>query len=530
MSNNDGKPSQPAGSGQNSSDSLNNSASRARNKTVMLTPEMTGKLRGMMSNDGASSAGNSASLGADKGAFAADQWQSPLKAQSLKPKSNPTSAPNDIISMPPAGAVQGSVASSPAIPVTPPAPAPATPSPAMPLSNANVAGAQAASPQPPAPSSPSLGGAMLGGAAAITGGAASLGLSQNVGAPSLSAPSSTPAPNLGTMSSPQIGASAPQSPLLGANNTASSSGLLSAVPLPSKVEVPSEPAAKMPNPAFSPNVPAPSKPEERDRKKTADLTAEAVAKSLRQEDAGKDISANLANNEPAAPSPEISSSLNTLPGSAPSDPLGFAAKGPEASDSGMPPSAPSASSSNGLNGLNGLSSVTSDSKEPETQIKSEEASLPKEVSLGSSSASTVDKSPLPSSSEVKNIMPRVFEQKTVGFLLSFDNDKFGEMYELSTGRWLLTSRPSEQDDYIFIDDKSISALHAIIRASDDGKIQILDQLSEFGTGLLRAGGEKEEDVSGTMITVNSGDVIRFGKRYFVVSLFPDAANKLSSSK
>jgi len=112
------------------------------------------------------------------------------------------------------------------------------------------------------------------------------------------------------------------------------------------------------------------------------------------------------------------------------------------------------------------------------------------------------------------------KSKLVGFLLSYDSSKFGEVFELHSGRWLLTSRVTGQEDSILVADESISALHAIIRATEDGKIQILDQLSEFGTGVTAQGKSEEEDVSGSMVTVNHGDMVRFGKRHFVVCLVP----------
>ena len=104
---------------------------------------------------------------------------------------------------------------------------------------------------------------------------------------------------------------------------------------------------------------------------------------------------------------------------------------------------------------------------------------------------------------------------------SYDSNKLGEVFELHAGRWLLTSRPTGQEDYILVADNSISALHAIIRATEDGKIQILDQLSEFGTGVTPSDKSKEEDVAGSMVTVSHGDMVRFGKRHFVVCLIPN---------
>ena len=110
--------------------------------------------------------------------------------------------------------------------------------------------------------------------------------------------------------------------------------------------------------------------------------------------------------------------------------------------------------------------------------------------------------------------------KIVGFLVSMDKDKNGEVYEIRAGRWVLTSRPTDHGDYILINDESISPLHAIIRATKDGKIQVLDQLSEHGSGVISVGSDEEEDAAGSTVTVEHGDTVRFGARYFTVCMIP----------
>lgn len=108
----------------------------------------------------------------------------------------------------------------------------------------------------------------------------------------------------------------------------------------------------------------------------------------------------------------------------------------------------------------------------------------------------------------------------VGFLISYDNDQNGEVFEIRSGRWLMTSRPTDLGNYIFINDETISPLHAIIRATKDGRVQILDQLSEYGTAVIRVGSEEEEEVAGAMVSVGHGDLIRFGERIFLLCLVP----------
>lgn len=112
------------------------------------------------------------------------------------------------------------------------------------------------------------------------------------------------------------------------------------------------------------------------------------------------------------------------------------------------------------------------------------------------------------------------KSKIVGFLVSFDNAENGEVHEICAGRWLVTSRPTEHGDFILLDDESIEPLHAIMRATDAGNVQVLDQLSKFGTGVTRAGSSKEEDVAGAMCTIGHGDTIRFGKRNYVFCVIP----------
>lgn len=114
----------------------------------------------------------------------------------------------------------------------------------------------------------------------------------------------------------------------------------------------------------------------------------------------------------------------------------------------------------------------------------------------------------------------VSKSKIVGFLVSFDTEPNGEVFEIQAGRFLVTSRPTDHGEFVLINDPSISPLHAIIRATAEGKVQILDQLSEFGTGVIRAGSQEEEEVAGTMATVAHGDTVRFGKRTFIICLVP----------
>ncbi len=120
--------------------------------------------------------------------------------------------------------------------------------------------------------------------------------------------------------------------------------------------------------------------------------------------------------------------------------------------------------------------------------------------------------------EPKKVAPT---SKLIGFIVSFDGNEFGEMFEVRAGRWLITSRPTDQGEFIFINDPSVSPMHAVVRVTKEGKVQILDQLSEHGTGVRKVGSEEEIDVAGSMVTVEHGDMVRFGNRHFVICLVPN---------
>lgn len=104
----------------------------------------------------------------------------------------------------------------------------------------------------------------------------------------------------------------------------------------------------------------------------------------------------------------------------------------------------------------------------------------------------------------------------VGFLVSFDTNENGDVFELRSGRLIITSELAANSNYIYLDDPTISPMHAIMRISSGGEIQVLDQLSEHGTKIVRFGSEVEEELSGDKSTIEHGDIIKFGKRTFHV--------------
>jgi FHA domain len=110
------------------------------------------------------------------------------------------------------------------------------------------------------------------------------------------------------------------------------------------------------------------------------------------------------------------------------------------------------------------------------------------------------------------------ESPIVGFLVSFDVNTNGDVYDLRSGRLIISSEPASGGNYIVIDDQSVSPMHAILRIGSTGEVQVLDQLSEFGIHIKRFGVEDEEHISGEKSTIEHGDVIRFGNRSFHVCI------------
>ncbi len=108
------------------------------------------------------------------------------------------------------------------------------------------------------------------------------------------------------------------------------------------------------------------------------------------------------------------------------------------------------------------------------------------------------------------------EAPLVGFLVSFDQNQNGTVYELRTGRIIVTSEAPSGGNYILVSDSTVSPQHAIMRISQNGEIQVLDQLSEFGTRVQRFGSEEEQELSGEKTSLDHGDIIKFGNRKFHV--------------
>ncbi|NBW39905.1 hypothetical protein EBR25_02770 [bacterium] len=110
------------------------------------------------------------------------------------------------------------------------------------------------------------------------------------------------------------------------------------------------------------------------------------------------------------------------------------------------------------------------------------------------------------------------QSRIMGFLVSYDEEENGEFFELRQGRLIITSEPPASGNFLVLDDESVSPMHAIVRIADFGELQVLDQLSEHGTRIIRGDTGEEESLSGDKSTVRHGDTIFFGKKQFSVCL------------
>ena len=105
-----------------------------------------------------------------------------------------------------------------------------------------------------------------------------------------------------------------------------------------------------------------------------------------------------------------------------------------------------------------------------------------------------------------------------GVLISYDLNPDGEIFEIRTGRIIVTSDNSSPGNIIHIADDSVSPSHAVLRMTSEGELQVLDQLSEFGTKVIRNGGDNVIQLSGDKCSLYHGDVLQVGNRSFHVCL------------
>ena len=110
------------------------------------------------------------------------------------------------------------------------------------------------------------------------------------------------------------------------------------------------------------------------------------------------------------------------------------------------------------------------------------------------------------------------ETPLVGFLISLNEENYGRYYELHAGRLVITSEPVAGGSFLLLRNDSVSPMHAVLRIGMNGSLQILDQLSESGTKVLRFDNGQEVELSGDKAALNHGDVIVLGECIFSVCL------------
>lgn len=135
---------------------------------------------------------------------------------------------------------------------------------------------------------------------------------------------------------------------------------------------------------------------------------------------------------------------------------------------------------------------------------------------GYAQATSVVRPPVTASSPTPRERGIVWTKETpvVGFMVSFDSNPNGDIFVLRSGRLMVTSDTNQMENCLIVDDPSVSPMHAILRITSAGEIQILDQLSEFGTHIRRFGSSVEEQLSGDKSSLEHGDVVKFGNRSF----------------
>ncbi len=106
----------------------------------------------------------------------------------------------------------------------------------------------------------------------------------------------------------------------------------------------------------------------------------------------------------------------------------------------------------------------------------------------------------------------------IGFFVSFDNDPAGEVLVLRSGRLLVTSEIPASGSYVHIADETVSPMHAILKVTEDSQVQLLDNLSEYGTTIIRTDSGEEVNLSGEKAMLYHGDLVKFGSRCFTLCL------------
>jgi hypothetical protein len=114
------------------------------------------------------------------------------------------------------------------------------------------------------------------------------------------------------------------------------------------------------------------------------------------------------------------------------------------------------------------------------------------------------------------------EGRLFGWLVSFTDDN-GRATEIREGRFFVTRSSLKSSDLV-IDDASISTPHAMIRAEEEGKLEVQDLMSDRGIFVRKSGADaykREEDRA----RLAHGDWVRFGDIEYLVSLIAHVGKK-----
>lgn len=111
------------------------------------------------------------------------------------------------------------------------------------------------------------------------------------------------------------------------------------------------------------------------------------------------------------------------------------------------------------------------------------------------------------------------ESPIIGFLVAYDRNENGEVFELRSGRLMVTTSARGDESAMVLQDDTVSPMHAVLRIDSEGGVQVLDQLSEHGTSVTRRDGTTVS-LSGDKGEIRHGDVVSFGARAFHVCIIP----------
>lgn len=109
----------------------------------------------------------------------------------------------------------------------------------------------------------------------------------------------------------------------------------------------------------------------------------------------------------------------------------------------------------------------------------------------------------------------------VGFLISYDKNENGTVFELRAGRLIVTSEFAGTGNFLYLNNQTVSPMHAILRCSKGAPVQVLDQLSECGTKIVSKGDNETKELAGDKGTLKHGDTVFFGERSFKVCLIDE---------